>query len=126
MTMNFRAQLELQIFQFKSLIKTNKEVDIAYKHYRESIDVWKEWVSSNYQYQYQQGGRDRNKWRLATEVSWKLTKLNGSMSLVIPSGIIADEGGFVLKEWIFSEGKAGTFISFDEANNVFPAHKLLQ
>lgn len=115
----FSRSIGVTDISIQSLIKTNKEVDIAYKHYRESIDVWKEWVSSNYQYQYQQGGRDRNKWRLATEVSWKLTKLNGSMSLVIPSGIIADEGGFVLKEWIFSEGKAGTFISFDEANNVF-------
>lgn len=115
----FSRSIGVTDISIQSLIKTNKEVDIAYKHYRESIDVWKEWVSSNYQYQYQQGGADRNKWRLATEVSWKLTKLNGSMSLVIPSGIIADEGGFALKQWMFSEGKAGTFISFDEANNVF-------
>lgn len=115
----FSRSIGVTDISIQSLIKTNKEVDIAYKHYRESIDVWKEWVSSNYQYQYQQGGADRNKWRLATEVSWKLTKLNGSMSLVIPSGIIADEGGFALKQWMFSEGKAGTFISFEKENNVF-------
>ena len=41
------------------------------------------------------------------------------MSLVVPGGIIADEGGIALKRWIFPEGEAGTFVSFDEKNDVF-------
>jgi hypothetical protein len=38
----------------------------------------------------------------------------------VPGGIIADEGGKALKQWIFLEGEAGTFISFEKNNNFFP------
>ncbi len=115
----FLRSIGVKDVDVQTLIATNKDVATAYEHYRESIEVWKKWISSEYQYEHQQGGRDRNKWRLATEISWKLTKLNGAMSLVVPGGIIADEGGFALKEWIFLEGEAGTFISFEKENNVF-------
>lgn len=91
----------------------------AYQRYRDMLDKWKLWVSEGRQYEHQQGGRDRNKWRLTTEVAWKLTSPQGAMSLVVPGGIIADEGGFALKQWIFPQGEAGPFISFEEANGVF-------
>ena len=102
-----------------TLAKQNPSVEIAYKHYLGEIEAWKHWVSSGGQYEHQQGGRDRNKWRLSTEVAWKLTSPVGAMSLVVPGGIIADEGGIALKQWIFPEGEAGTFVSFDEKNDVF-------
>ena len=101
------------------LAKQNPGVATAYKHYLGEIEAWKHWVSSGGQYEHQQGGRDRNKWRLTTEVAWKLTSPIGAMSLVVPGGIIADEGGIALKRWIFPEGEAGTFVSFDENNDVF-------
>jgi hypothetical protein len=95
-------------------------VAAAYAHYRRNIEAWKAWVANSDAYEHQQGGRDRNKWRLSTEVSWKLTRSGGAMSLVVPGGIIADEGGYALKEWMFPEGEAGTFISFEKSNDVFP------
>ena len=91
----------------------------AYKHYLGEIETWKCWVSSGGQYDHQQGGRDRNKWRLTTEVAWKLTSPVGAMSLVVPGGIIADEGGIALKRWLFPEGDAWTFVSFERSNDVF-------
>ncbi|HZH32557.1 MAG TPA: hypothetical protein VEY11_17465 [Pyrinomonadaceae bacterium] len=103
----------------ENLSKENEAVADAYEHYRALIERWKSWVSDGGQYERQQGGRDRNKWRLATEVSWKLTQPQGALSLVVPGGIIADEGGYALKRWIFPEGEAHTFISFEETNNVF-------
>ena len=103
----------------EDLCKQNEAVANAYEHYREVIECWKGWVNAGGQYERQQGGRDRNKWRLATEVSWKLTQPQGAMSLVVPSGIIADEGGYALKRWIFPEGEAGLFISFEKENDVF-------
>ncbi len=42
------------------------------------------------------------------------------MSLVIPSGIIADDAGYALKQWIFAEGIAGPFVSYEKTNDVFP------
>jgi Alw26I/Eco31I/Esp3I family type II restriction m6 adenine DNA methyltransferase len=97
----------------------NAAIAATYKHYSDIIEGWKDWVSDGKQYEHQQGGRDRNKWRLATEVSWKLTQPNGAMSLVVPGGIIADEGGYALKRWIFPEGEPGLFISFEKQNDVF-------
>jgi hypothetical protein len=52
------------------LCKKNEAVANAYEHYRELIERWKAWITDGRQYERQQGGRDRNKWRLATEVSW--------------------------------------------------------
>ncbi|HEX8072835.1 MAG TPA: hypothetical protein VF546_23015 [Pyrinomonadaceae bacterium] len=92
----------------------------AYEHYRELIARWQAWVKAGGQYEHQRGGRDRNKWRLATEVAWKLTRPRGALSLVVPGGIIADEGGYALKRWLLAEGAAHTFVSFAEANDVFP------
>jgi Alw26I/Eco31I/Esp3I family type II restriction m6 adenine DNA methyltransferase len=103
----------------EELCEENEAVASAYEHYREVIERWKAWVNVGGQYERQQGGRDRNKWRLATEVSWKLTQAHGAMSLVVPSGIIADEGGYALKRWLFSGGEAGLFISFEKENDVF-------
>ncbi|HEY0431178.1 MAG TPA: hypothetical protein VGC61_05150, partial [Pyrinomonadaceae bacterium] len=103
----------------EDLCKENGSVANAYKYYREVIERWKGWVSDGGQYGHQQGGRDRNKWRLATEVSWELTQSQGAMSLVVPSGIIADEGGYALKRWLFPEGEAGLFVSFEKQNDVF-------
>jgi hypothetical protein len=97
----------------------NEAVADAYEHYRAVIESWKSWVGDGGQYERQQGGRDRNKWRLATEVSWKLTQPQGAMSLVVPGGIIADEGGYALKRWMLPEGEAGLFISFEKENDVF-------
>ncbi len=102
-----------------TLAKQNPGVATAYQHYLGGIEAWKRWVSASGQYEHQQGGRDRNKWRLATEVTWKMTSPVGAMSLVVPGGIIADEGGIALKRWIFPEGEAGTFVSFEKSNNVF-------
>ena len=102
-----------------TLAKQNPSVTTAYKHYLGELETWKYWVSSGGQYDHQQGGRDRNKWRLTTEVAWKLTSPVGAMSLVVPGGIIADEGGIALKRWLFPEGDAWTFVSFDEKNDVF-------
>jgi hypothetical protein len=101
------------------LAKQNPGVETAYQHYLGTIEAWKRWVNSGGQYKHQQGGRDRNKWRLATEVAWKLTSPVGAMSLVVPGGIIADEGAIALKRWLFREGEAGTFVSFEKSNNVF-------
>jgi Alw26I/Eco31I/Esp3I family type II restriction m6 adenine DNA methyltransferase len=103
----------------EDLCEENEAVASAYEHYRKVIGRWKAWVNAGGQYERQQGGRDRNKWRLATEVSWKLTQPQGAMSLVVPGGIIADEGGYALKRWIFLEGESHTFTTFDEANDVF-------
>lgn len=103
----------------EDLREENEAVANAYEHYREVIECWKSWINVGGQYERQQGGRDRNKWRLATEVSWKLAQPQGAMSLVVPSGIIADEGGYALKRWIFPEGEAGLFISFEKENDVF-------
>jgi hypothetical protein len=102
-----------------TLAKQNPGVATAYNHYLGEIEAWKRWVSSGGQYEHQQGGRDRNKWRFATEVAWKLTSPVGAMSLVVPGGIIADEGGIALKLWIFPEGEAGTFVSFEKSNDIF-------
>jgi hypothetical protein len=109
------ADLDLE-----KLVAKKPTVAAAYAHYRRNIEAWKAWVANSDAYEHQQGGRDRNKWRLSTEVSWKLTRSGGAMSLVVPGGIIADEGGYALKEWMFPEGEAGTFISFEKSNDVFP------
>ncbi|HXV83410.1 MAG TPA: hypothetical protein VEG60_26415, partial [Candidatus Binatia bacterium] len=102
-----------------ALTEKKPNVAAAYDRYRGEIEAWKNWVSSGGQYEHQRGGRDRNKWRLSTEVAWKLTSPVGVMSLVVPGGIIADEGGIALKTWIFPAGEAGIFVSFDEKNDVF-------
>jgi hypothetical protein len=103
----------------EELCAENEAVKNSYEHYRKVLERWKSWVNVGGQYERQQGGRYRNKWRLATEVSWKLTNEHGAMSLVVPGGIIADDGGFALKQWIFPEGKADSFISFEKQNDVF-------
>lgn len=101
------------------LTKKNEVLAKAYRHYLDSFEAWKDWINLGGQYEHQQGGRYRNKWRLATEVSWKLTAGHGAMSLVIPGGIIADDGGSALKRWIFPEGESHAFISFEKENDVF-------
>jgi hypothetical protein len=115
----FLDSINADFDDLETVRKKHKGVDAAYSHYCGEIESWKGWVSAGGQYEHQQGGRDRNKWRLTTEVAWKLTQPQGEMSLVVPSGIIADEGGAALKKWIFPEGEAGTFISFDKSNDVF-------
>ena len=101
------------------LCNSDKTIRDSYQHYRAVIEKWKDVVASE-AYQHQQGGRDRNFWRLAVEVSWKLTGPRGHVSLVVPSGIIGDEGALALKQMLFGEGIVGPFISFEKENAVFP------
>lgn len=98
--------------------KTYPELEPVYDHYLGAIDKWQAWAGSS-AYEHQQGGRHRNYWRMAIETSWKLLHSGSRISLVVPSGIISDEGPLVLRKWLFSEGVADRFVTFEKENQVF-------
>lgn len=100
------------------MTKKYPELGPIYDRYLGAIDKWQEWAGSS-AYERQQGGRHRNYWRMATETSWNLLHSDSRISLVVPSGIISDEGPAVLRQWLFSEGEADRFITFEKQNEVF-------
>jgi hypothetical protein len=102
----------------EQVTKRCPELRPLYDNYLAVINKWQEWAGSS-AYQRQLGGRHRNYWRMATETSWNLLRSAGRISLVVPAGITADEGPVALREWLFKEGEAGRFITFEKQNEVF-------
>ena len=94
------------------------ELRPVYQHYLGAIDKWQAWAGSP-AYEHQQGGRHRNYWRMAMETFWKMLHSSSRISLVVPSGIISDEGPVVLRQWLFSEGVADRFVTFEKQDRVF-------
>ena len=101
----------------KELLK-EKAISEAYKEYRKAIEDKVRFFKESKQY-VRRGSGDTNCWKLFLERSLSLAAENGSFALVIPSGIVTDEGGRQLREALF-EGRIRAMFEFENKNGIFP------
>ncbi|OPY50939.1 MAG: hypothetical protein A4E48_01693 [Methanosaeta sp. PtaU1.Bin060] len=89
----------------------------AYLDYRKKIEQRINFYrSSEYSLR---GSGDTNLWKLFMERGMRLLAKGGTLSVVVPSGIITDEGGKPLREKLF-EGKIRGIFEFENKRGIFP------
>jgi hypothetical protein len=101
----------------KELLK-DKHVSGSYEAYRKAIEDKVRFFKVSEEYR-RRGSGDTNCWKLFLERSLDLAAENGSFALVIPSGIVTDEGGKQLREALF-ECKIRTMYEFENKYGIFP------
>lgn len=101
----------------KELLK-DKSISKTYKEYRKNIEDKVCFFKNSGEY-VRRGSGDTNYWKLFLERALNLAGDGGSFALVIPSGIVTDEGGKQLREALF-EGRIRTMFEFENKNGIFP------
>lgn len=101
----------------KELLK-DKAVSNAYKEYRKSIEDKVQFFKESGEY-VRRGSGDTNYWKLFLERALDLAADGGSFALVVPSGIVTDEGGKQLREALF-ESRIREMLEFENKNGIFP------
>ncbi|MEM3784102.1 MAG: hypothetical protein QXY88_03615, partial [Candidatus Bathyarchaeia archaeon] len=101
----------------KELLR-DKAVSKAYNEYRKSIEDKVRFFKESGEY-VRRGSGDTNCWKLFLERALSLAGDGGSFALVIPSGIVTDEGGKQLREALF-EGRIRTIYEFENRKGIFP------
>lgn len=101
----------------KKLLK-DKAMSNAYEDYRRSIETRLRFFKKSEQY-VRRGRGDTNYWKLFLERVMNLAGEGGSFALVIPSGIVTDEGGKQLREALF-EGRIRAMFEFENRQGIFP------
>lgn len=89
----------------------------AYSDYREKIQQRINFYrSAEYTLR---GSGDTNLWKLFMERGMRLLSGGGSMAVVVPSGIVTDEGAKPLRERLF-EGQIRGLFEFENKQGIFP------
>ena len=69
-----------------------------------------------------QGESDLNIYKLFLDLGFALLKDDGSMAMIVPSGILADKGAFALRRMFLTKGRLHTVETFVNADRTFPIH----
>jgi hypothetical protein len=97
----------------------DKAISEAYAEYQKSIEDKVRFFKESGEYK-RRGSGDTNCWKLFLERVLGLAWENGSFALVIPSGVVTDEGGKQLREALF-EGRIRAMYEFENRKRIFPA-----
>jgi hypothetical protein len=69
-----------------------------------------------------QGESDLNIYKLFLDLGFALLKDDGSMAMIVPSGILADKGAFALRRMFLTKGRLHTVETFVNSDRTFPIH----
>ena len=64
-----------------------------------------------------------NRYQLFLERSLALTRTGGRIGLVLPSGLIADQGSARLRRLLFARANVETIVGFENKQAIFPIHR---
>jgi Eco57I restriction-modification methylase len=64
-----------------------------------------------------------NRYQLFLERSLALTRPGGRVGLVLPAGLMADQGSARLRRWLFSRCNVDALVGFDNKQAIFPIHR---
>jgi len=73
-------------------------------------------------YRYQ-GGGDINTFKLFLEKVFSILRKNGSMGVIVPSGLYTDHGCQPLREMFFYDGRINFLYCFENRNAIFNIHR---
>jgi hypothetical protein len=99
-----------------SLLK-DRSISIAYEEYCRTIEEKVRFFKKSGQY-VKRGSGDTDSWKLFLERTLNLVSENGSIAVVIPSGIVNAEGGKQLREALF-ENRIRTMFEFENTKGIF-------
>ena len=95
----------------------DQETKAAYLDYHEKIEQRINFFrSSEYSLR---GSGDTNLWKLFMEQGMRILARGGSLAVVVPSGIVTDEGAKPLREKLF-EGRIRGIFEFENNRGIFP------
>ena len=95
----------------------NEATRKAYESYRNSIQQVVCFFKESGEY-VRRGKGDTNLWKLFLERALRLLSKDGTISAVIPSGIVTDEGGKELRETLF-DGRIKAMYEFENKDGIF-------
>lgn len=105
----------------KSLLKQS-DISDAYNQYIESIKKRISFYKQSTMYD-KQGSGDTNLWKLFLERANSLLKARtGTLAILLPSGIVTDEGAKELRQLLFSE-RIRLLFEFENTNGIFDIHR---
>ena len=105
-----------KIKKMKSILQDG-DVRKVYEEYRKTIKEKLLFFKNSGQF-VKRGTGHTNIWKLFLERALNLATKNGSFALVIPSGIVTDEGGKQLREALF-ESRIRAMYEFENKNGIF-------
>lgn len=94
------------------------EVRREYEQYQERIEKKLRFYKSG-EYT-RRGSGDTNLWKLFLERGMRLLAPGGTISVVLPSGIITDEGAKELREELLFRGRLRALYELENKNGIFP------
>lgn len=103
---------------FNKLLE-NPEIKTRYEDYRKTIEHKVTFYRSSGEYG-MQGKGDTNLWKLFLERAVKLLSKQGTIGVVLPSGIVTDEGGKELRATLLEKGRIIALYEFENKNGIFP------
>lgn len=102
-----------------NILLKKEDIRKKYELYKDTIEKRSVFYNSSMQY-VKRGGGKSDSWKLFLERALNLLGRNGSLSVVIPSGIMTDEGGKQLREELF-QGNIRSAYEFENRNGIFGA-----
>ena len=69
-----------------------------------------------------QGESDLNIYKLFLDLGFALLKNDGSMAMIVPSGVLADKGAFPLRRMFLTKGRLHSVETFVNSDRAFPIH----
>src|SRR5208283_4285184 len=99
----------------------NKDMKSKYEEYRSAIQKRVNFFKNSEEF-VMRGSGDTNLWKLFLERSLRLLSKNGGIAMVLPSGIVTDEGAKPLREVLF-QGRIIGMYEFENTNAIFDIHR---
>jgi Alw26I/Eco31I/Esp3I family type II restriction m6 adenine DNA methyltransferase len=96
----------------------DQEVNKAYEGYKKEIESRVDFYKKSGLY-VMRGSGDTNLWKLFTERALQLTSKNGGLSILLPSGIVTDEGAKQLREELLKH-RIRAMYEFENKLGIFP------
>lgn len=70
-----------------------------------------------------QGDGHGNRYQLFVERAFHLARRGGRIGLIVPWGLLGDEGGAPLRRLLFDRSELDPVVGFDNAERIFPIHR---
>ncbi len=99
----------------------NKDIKTKYETYRSTIQAKVNFFKNSNEF-VKRGSGDTNLWKLFLERCLNILSEHGGIAMVIPSGIVTDEGAKQLRMALFN-GRIRGMYEFENTNGIFDIHR---
>ena len=117
---NYRSLKNTEKAAVQKRLLGSTHIAQAYEEAKHSTEVANEYYKDKSVFPLNKGAGDANLFRLFVERNLGLITPGGSLSYVLPSALLFEEGSTLLRQHIFTQAQLRFFYSFENRNGIFP------